>query len=115
MASQTLTMSAKKLPVIYVRRCDLNIWTQNAWHLFPAVLERKLDLALDWLRLGSGNYLVYTKGSPKTWRERLKPLSRNVLIMVVRPDHYSGMMPAAVWDWLAKVKNRIDGDEGAAE
>jgi hypothetical protein len=78
-------------------------------------VERKLDLALDWIRYTDGCYLVYSSHSTGLWNIRLKPLVQNgghVLILDIDPHAYHGWMPKDLWPWLNDKKTKIYGETG---
>lgn len=68
------------------------------------VLEKKLDLAVDWFRYASNCWLLYSTSSPAKWYERLGPFVRerkgNVLIVRVDPLHRQGWMSKQLWQWI---------------
>lgn len=68
-------------------------------------VERKLDLALDWIQISKRNFIVYSSKDADAWYERLAPLCRrdgNLFVCRLDVTDRQGWMPKAFWDWLRK-------------
>ncbi|MGH7131146.1 MAG: hypothetical protein ACREJO_04285 [Phycisphaerales bacterium] len=67
-------------------------------------MEKKLNLATDWLRLGDNCWLVYTTGDAAKWYARLGDLVKgykgHLFIIKVDPSDRQGWLPKASWKWL---------------
>lgn len=74
-------------------------------------IEKKLDLAIDWIKYTDGCYMIDTRKSMTIWNDRLKPLAKengNMLILDIDPHQYKGWMPKSIWTWLKSKKEKIN-------
>mgnify|MGYP001156665812 CR=1 FL=1 len=73
-------------------------------------IEKKMNLAVDWIRYGSNNYIVYTTSDKDKWKARLidfvKP-EGSLLICKLDVNDRQGWMSRKFWEWL-KAKPTTD-------
>lgn len=71
-------------------------------------LDKKLDLALDWLKLMPGVYFISSTSDVNKWYERIKaalPNNRFFITKVdISNDDYVGWLSRTKWDWIKKKK-----------
>ena len=71
-----------------------------------ADLEKKFDLAIDWLMYAPNCWIVWTTSSPKKWYERLISVpgmdERNIFISEVNMETSYGQFLQWMWDWTKK-------------
>src|SRR5579871_5554399 len=85
----------------------LNIWVQKSGFLPMSTpeLEKAFDLALDWYKFGSNNWIVWTTADINTWYSRLRPLINDedrLLITEVNPNGRNGWMAKDFWEWFTR-------------
>ena len=64
---------------------------------------KTMNLALDWFRLSSNDWVVYTTSDAKTWNERLLPIVKgggNVFICRLDVTDRQGWVSKQFWEWL---------------
>jgi hypothetical protein len=68
-------------------------------------VQKVMNLALDWFRCDSNNWIVYTKSDAKKWYSRFQKYVEpggHIFICKLDIDDYYGLMPKTLWDWLGK-------------
>ncbi|MCK4842204.1 MAG: hypothetical protein KAT04_10030 [Methylococcales bacterium] len=66
-------------------------------------VEDKMDLALDWFRLNTSYWVVYTSSDANKWQERLQPLVEpggNLFICRLDTTDRQGWISKEFWKWL---------------
>jgi hypothetical protein len=66
-------------------------------------VETVLNKAKDWIRYGTGNYIVYTNADVQKWKTRLISLAKpqgNLLVVKLDIRERSGFMSDKLWLWL---------------
>jgi hypothetical protein len=69
----------------------------------PKRIEKKFDLARDWFRFNSTNWVIETNKDADTWYARLKEFVQpggNLFICKLDISDRQGWMPRTFWDWL---------------
>lgn len=72
-------------------------------------IEKKLDLAVDWFRYGTKNWIVYTTSDENKWYERLKSFVRqggNLFICELDISTAQGWMSKEFWEWIEENEKR---------
>ena len=67
------------------------------------VLEKQMDLAIDWFRIDPKTWIVYTTSNANKWQERLKPFVKpggHLFICKLDISDRQGWMVPAFWEWL---------------
>jgi hypothetical protein len=81
------------------------------WSAAPKVEELKpiFNTALDWYRLSSTVWIVWTSSNPETWFEALKPHTvdeDSIFIAELNlsevQENYFGWQSKGFWDWIDK-------------
>ncbi|MDG7001825.1 MAG: hypothetical protein JRN15_22235 [Nitrososphaerota archaeon] len=73
-------------------------------------IEKKLDLAIDWFRYDSKNWVVFTSSDEDKWFERLKSFVQNggqLFLCAFDISTRHGWMSKEFWDWITKNRNRM--------
>lgn len=68
-------------------------------------IKSKMDLALDWFKYDSKNWIVYTISDAKALYARLEPLFRDggsLFICSLDMTDYWGWMSNDMWQWIIK-------------
>ena len=66
-------------------------------------LKKKMNLALDWYRIKSDLWIVYSTSDPEKWYERLAPLVKDegsLFICQIKESNRQGWMSKKFWEWL---------------
>ena len=70
-------------------------------------VKEKMDLAVDWYRMNSGLWFLYSTSSVDKWYERLAPLCKptgNLFICKLDTEERQGWMSKDFWAWLKREK-----------
>jgi hypothetical protein len=68
-------------------------------------VEKKINLALDWIKYSETSWLVYSTSDVATWMTRLKPLAEpdgRLFICELNVKNRNGWMNKNFWEWLKK-------------
>jgi len=68
-------------------------------------VKKTMDLALDWFRCDSRNWIIYTTSDSKKWYSRLKQYIEpggHLFICKLDTNDYWGLMSKKLWEWLKK-------------
>lgn len=79
-----------------------NIFIQPKNGISEEQVEKVMNLALDWYRYSSMNWLVKSSSNINKWQTRLKPLvepSGKLVILKLDPSGRQGWMAKDFWDW----------------
>jgi hypothetical protein len=67
-------------------------------------IKRKMDMALDWYRLNTNYWLLYTTADAQKWFQRLAPLVKPhgyLFICKLNIEERQGWMSKQFWKWIA--------------
>jgi hypothetical protein len=71
-----------------------------------ARVQARMNLAVDWFRLGGTLWIVYTTSDASKWHERLSPLVGKaegaLFICRLDPRDRQGWITKKLWDWFNK-------------
>jgi len=73
-------------------------------------IQKKLDIAIDWFRYDSKNWVVFTSSDEDKWFERLKSFVQNggnLFICKLDISTRQGWMSKDFWDWIDKNRKRM--------
>jgi hypothetical protein len=71
-------------------------------------IETKMNLALDWIKYGKCNWVVYSNASMDQLMSRFKPLADphgQLFICELNTTMRNGWMSQSFWNWLKKERN----------
>ena len=70
-------------------------------------IKEKMNLAIDWFKYDSKNWIVYTTSDAKTWYGRLEPFIKaggHCFICKLNTNDYWGFMSKDLWAWVQKIR-----------
>ena len=68
-------------------------------------LEKKMNLAIDWYRIRTDLWILYSTGDEEKWYERLSPLVKedgSLFICRLDEKNRQGRMNKKFWTWLRR-------------
>jgi hypothetical protein len=68
-------------------------------------VEKKINLAVDWIRLSPSFWIVYTTSDADKWQARLRPFVEpggRLFICKLDLSDRQGWAPQKFWEWLKK-------------
>ena len=92
-------MASAKFYMVYIRRSSKVTLKE---------VEKKMDLAVDWYRIGDSLWILYSTSNVEKLYQRLAPLFKNsgsVFICKLDETERQGWMNEAFWDWIRSAKD----------
>jgi len=92
-------MATAQFYMIYIDRNKDATYTQ---------VEKKMNLAIDWYRIKTGLWIVYTTSDEEKWYSRLKPFvdpEGHVFICRLDVSYRQGWMKKSFWKWVRREKD----------
>lgn len=71
-------------------------------------LEKKMNLAIDWYRINSQLWILYTTSDEEKWYSRLEPLIKpdgHMFICKLDSSKRQGWMKKDFWKWIRREKD----------
>ncbi|MFA6198127.1 MAG: hypothetical protein WC734_03170 [Patescibacteria group bacterium] len=68
-------------------------------------VEQKMNLAVDWFRYNSKNWVVYSTSDVEKWVSRLQPLvepTGDLFVCELNIQNRNGWMSKKFWEWIKK-------------
>ncbi len=83
--------------------------TVSAGAFEKEAVEKELDRATDWVRYGTGCWILYSGKTAATWYHRLIAIpgmrSTNFFICELNLTNRAGWLKKSVWDWINQARN----------
>lgn len=92
-------MASAKFYMVYVDRNEDTAYEE---------LENKMNLAVDWYRINSQLWILYTTSDEEKWYSRLESLVKpggHVFICKLDKSKRQGWMKKDFWKWIRREKN----------
>ena len=91
-------MASAKFYMVYIRRRS-NVTFEE--------VEKKMDLAVDWYRIGDSLWILYSTSDVEKLYQRLAPLVKKsgyVFICKLDETQRQGWMDEEFWEWIRSAK-----------
>jgi hypothetical protein len=72
------------------------------------MIEKKIDLAIDWIRYTDTTWIVYTTSDIEKWQVRLKEFvipEGSLFICELNINNRNGWMIKSFWEWVQKKRD----------
>lgn len=71
-------------------------------------LKEKINLALDWVQIVPGVFIVESTSDLEKWYGRLKPILKDndFFLIKITLDGYTGWLHQWVWDWIKEKQDK---------